>query len=357
MTGLITVGRILLLVAVIAALALGGLAAVAADNPARQSGYPYLKQPVAVGHGGAVATVDLNASKAGVEMLRRGGNAIDAAVAAAATLGVTDPYSLGIGGGGFFVVYSVRDHRVYTVDGRETAPQVMREDAFIDPATAEPIPFDEAVTSGLSVGVPGTPSTWQTALGRWGTVRLAKALQPAIEVAERGFVVDSTFHNQTAENVERFRDIASTRELFLPDGQPPPVGSIFRNPDLARTYQVLAREGVQALHTGTLAAEIVRTVQHPPIDPGATRTVRPGLMELGDLTRYRVVDREPTHVTYRGLDIYGMAPPSSGGSTVGEALNILENLNLSASDPAQALHTYLESSRLSFADRNRYSGS
>ena len=356
MSGLVTRGRTLLSVTVLVVLTLTAPAAVAAGQPPPQRIHPAVKQPVAVGHGGAVATVDLDASKAAIEILRRGGNAVDAAVAAAATLGVTDPYSAGIGGGGFFVVYSARDRRVHTVDGRETAPQAMRADGFIDPARAEPIPFSEAVTSGLSVGVPGTASTWETALRRWGSISLANALQPSIEVAERGFVVDSTFHSQTSENAERFHDLVSTRELFLPDGQPPPVGSIFRNADLARTYKVLARQGAQALHTGALAAEIVQTVKHPPVDPGATRTVRPGLMEFRDLSAYRVIDREPTHVTYRGLDIFGMAPPSSGGSTVGEALNILENFDLSASDPVRALHTYLESSRVSFADRNRYIG-
>jgi gamma-glutamyltranspeptidase / glutathione hydrolase len=316
----------------------------------------FVKAPVATGYGGAVATVDLDASRAAIEVLRSGGNAADAAVAAAAVIGVTEPYSGGLGGGGFFVHYDARTGAVSTVDGRETAPARMRPDSFIDPATGLPIPFAEAVTSGLSVGVPGTPRTWQRALDRWGSESLAHVLRPAIEVAERGFIVDQEFHNQTLANFARFHDILPTRELFLPDGQAPPVGSRLRNHDLAQTYRLIADNGIDVLYDGPIAGEIVDTVQHPPVDPAATRIVRPGLMELGDLRAYRALDREPTRVSYRGLDVYGMAPPSSGGSTVGEALNILQALGAPAADPVQALHHYLEASRLSFADRNRYVG-
>jgi gamma-glutamyltranspeptidase/glutathione hydrolase len=312
------------------------------------------KVPVAVGTGGAVATVDAEATRVGLEVLRKGGNAVDAAVAAAATLGVTEPFSAGIGGGGFFVFYEAATGEVHTIDGRETAPQAMQEDAFVENGT--PIPFGEAVTSGLSVGVPGTPMTWEVALDRWGTITLREALRGGTQVARRGFVVDQTFFDQTASNAARFADFTSTAELYLPDGAPPAVGSVFRNRDLAATYDLLARSGVDALYTGSLAQEIVDTVQDPPVTPGSTRTVRSGLMELGDLASYEAPLREPTQISYRGLDVFGMGPPSSGGSTVGEALNILERFSLSESDETQALHNYLEASALAFADRNRYVG-
>jgi gamma-glutamyltranspeptidase/glutathione hydrolase len=312
------------------------------------------KVPVAVGTGGAVATVDAEATRVGLEVLRKGGNAVDAAVAAAATLGVTEPFSAGIGGGGFFVFYEAATGEVHTIDGRETAPQAMQEDAFVENGT--PIPFGEAVTSGLSVGVPGTPKTWEVALDRWGTITLREALRGGTQVARRGFVVDQTFFDQTASNAARFADFTSTAELYLPDGAPPAVGSVFRNRDLAATYDLLARRGVDALYTGSLAQEIVDTVQDPPVTPGSTRTVRSGLMELGDLASYEAPLREPTQISYRGFDVFGMGPPSSGGSTVGEALNILERFPLSESDETQALHSYLEASALAFADRNRYVG-
>jgi len=345
LTGLLTAG-------LVAATLVGtGPAAPAQARPGAPA-----KQPVAEGYGGAVSTVDADATRAGIEVLRQGGNAVDAAVAAAAALGVTEPYSSGIGGGGFFVFYDAATGRVHTLDGRETAPAAMGPTTFVDPATGRGIPFAEAVSSGLSVGVPGTPATWDRALRQWGTVRLGRALLPAIEVAERGFVVDTTFQQQTAANAARFAHFGPTAELFLPGGQPPAVGSVFRNPDLARSYRLLARDGVDYLYRGPLAGEIVETAQRPPVVPGDPYVARPGLIEESDLAAYRAVPRLPTRVGYRGLDVYSMAPPSSGGTTVGEALGILSAVRPAPADEVQALHYYLESTRLAFADRNRYVG-
>ncbi|NUU19738.1 gamma-glutamyltransferase [Cellulomonas humilata] len=337
-----------LVVAVVAALALAAGAAPAAAHPR-----PVDKVPVAVGTGGAVATVDADATRVGIDVLRRGGNAVDAAVAAAATLGVTEPFSSGIGGGGFFVYYDAASGTVHTIDGRETAPLAMRSDSFVE--NGVPIPPADAVTSGLSVGVPGTPATWQTALDQWGSISLRTALRGATDVARRGFVVDQTFVDQTAANVTRFSAFRSSADLFLRRGALPTVGSVFRNPDLADTYDLLGRKGVGELYTGRLAREIVTTVQRPPVRRHSPLVVRPGLLERADLAAYVAPLREPTLVSYRGLDVYGMAPPSSGGSTVGEALNILEALPATA-DRTQTLHRYLEASALAFADRNRFVG-
>jgi gamma-glutamyltranspeptidase/glutathione hydrolase len=317
---------------------------------------PPTKQATATGTGGAVATVDLDATRTGIEVLERGGNAVDAAVAAAATLGVTEPFVAAIGGGGFFTHYDAKTRRVFTFDGRETAPRAMTDKSFIDPATGRPLPFGDAVTSGLSVGVPGTLALWDRVLRRFGTRSLGGLLRPAIGVAERGFTVDQEFQDQLATNADRFKDIVPTRRLFLPGGRPPAVGSTFRNPDLAETYRTIARRGPDWLYRGGLGEEIVQTVQHPPVDPAATRVVRPGLMAAADLADYTAPARTPTHVTYRGLDVYGMAPPSSGGSTVGEALNILKSLPPTRGDTVQALHNYLEATRLAYADRGRYIG-
>ncbi|MFG1698482.1 gamma-glutamyltransferase [Nonomuraea sp. NPDC049309] len=302
------------------------------------------KVPVAEGYGGAVATVDHDATKAAISVLKKGGNAIDAAVAAGAVLGITEPYSAGLTGGGFMVYYDAGKRKVFTIDGRETAPRKMTATSL------EGIPFDEAVTSGLSAGVPGTVANWDLALRTFGTYSLKQALQPAIEVATKGFVVDQTFHDQTAANADRFKDFTSTARLYLPNGAPPPVGSVFKNPELANTYRELGKRGPGWLYGGGLGKEIVATVKRPPVTPGSTRNVRPGLMELSDLRAYRALLREPTKVSYKGLEVYGMAPPSSGGSTVGEALNILEAL------PQVGLHEYLEASRLAFADRGAYVG-
>jgi gamma-glutamyltranspeptidase / glutathione hydrolase len=315
------------------------------------------KQAVAVGTGGAAATVDPLASQAAIRVLDRGGNAVDAAVAAAAVLGVTEPYTCGIGGGGFMVIYLAAEERVVTLDARETAPQAFRADSFIDPATGQPIPFDERVTSGLGVGIPGTLLGWDVAERRFGTLNMARVLAPAIRVAARGFTVDQVHHNQTLENLARFRDFPASSELFLTaSGDAPPVGSTVRNPDLADTYGLIADRGVDALYGGEIGEVVVDTVQHPPVAAGTTRNVRPGLMTLDDLRLYAVVDRPPTVVSYRGLEVYGMGPPSSGGSTVGESLNILEGFELAGSDRVTALHYFLEASALAFADRGRYIG-
>ncbi|MFF8846291.1 gamma-glutamyltransferase [Streptomyces sp. NPDC015127] len=331
--------------------------AVAAAPPEASSGLrPPAKEAVATGSGGAVASVNPYASQAGIDVLRRGGNAVDAAVATAAALGVVEPYSAGIGGGGYFVYYDARTKKVHTVDGRETAPSRMRQDSFTDPSTGKAIPFDEAVNSGLSVGVPGTPATWQKALDEWGTVPLAQALRPATRIADEGFVVNDEFRAQTKLNEARFRDFTSTAELFLPNGELPVVGSRFRNPGLAHTYRQLAREGVDAMYHGSVGRDVVRTVQNPPVAEGSTRKVRPGLMEAADLANYRTLRQAPTHTTYRGVDVYSMAPSSSGGTTVGEALNILDNYDLSSADTTHALHHYVEAGRIAFADRNRWVG-
>ncbi len=329
---------------------------VALAPPASRAATPVRKRPTAVGSGGAVASENLQATRAGLAVLRSGGTAADAAVAVASTLGVSDPYVAGIGGGGYFVYYDAHTRRVYTVDGRETAPASATASMFIDPATGKPLAFLTAVESGLSVGVPGTLMTWQRALDRWGRFPLAQDLQPAETVARRGFRVSANFREQTRENAARFAQFSSTARMFLPHGQLPAVGSILRNPDLARTYEQLARRGIRALYGGAIGRELVRTVQHLPLAPGATLIARPGLMTLRDLARYRTIDRVPTHVSYRGYDVYGMAPSSSGGTTVGESLNILSNFNLSQMTPVQALHHLLEATRLAYADRNRYLG-
>ncbi|MFH8714761.1 gamma-glutamyltransferase [Streptomyces zaomyceticus] len=346
-----TAGKVSVLAVAATVLSMGAAAPPSAPATAPP---PPVKEPVAVGHGGAVASVDADASAAGVEVLREGGNAVDAAVAVAAALGVTEPYSAGIGGGGYFVYYDAKSRTVHTVDGRETAPRSAGTNLFVE--NGAPIPFEEGMTSGLGVGTPGTPATWRTALDAWGSKRLGTLLEPAERLAREGFTVDPTFRAQTAANEARFRDFPATSRLFLPDGQLPVVGSVFKNPDLARTYKTLGREGVGALYRGPLARDIVNTVRTPPVRAGATRKVRAGDLTERDLAAYRTETRRPTKVSYRGLDVYGMAPSSSGGTSVGEALNILEGTDLAAASPARYLHRFIEASRIAFADRGRWVG-
>ncbi|MGN9820175.1 gamma-glutamyltransferase [Streptomyces sp. SD11] len=348
-----SVARRLAVLAVSAAVVSVGAAPPSPGAAAGGSG-PAEKVPVAVGYGGAVASVDADASAAGVEILRKGGNAVDAAVATAAALGVTEPYSSGIGGGGYFVYYDARSRTVHTIDGRETAPLTADSGLFLE--NGQPIPFADAVTSGLGVGTPGTPATWQTALDSWGSKRLGPLLKPAERLARDGFTVDDTFRSQTASNEARFRNFPDTAELFLPGGSLPVVGSTFKNPDLARTYQELGRKGVSALYRGELAEDIVDTVNEPPVDPASGYDARPGDLSLKDLATYRAKRQAPTKTSYRGLGVYSIAPSSSGGTTVGEALNILESTDLPKASDAQYLHRFIEASRIAFADRGRWVG-
>ena len=340
------------------ALAAPATASAAAPAGSREKVRHYsTRTPTSVGYGGAVSSVDPEASKIGLGVLERGGNAVDAAVATAAALGVTEPFSSGIGGGGYFVGYDAKSRRVYTIDGRETAPRTMPHDAFTDPKTGKPYEFTpQLVTSGVSVGTPGSLATWQRALRLHGTRTLAKALKPAIGLATRGFVVDHTFNLQTSENAQRFAQFPASRKLFLPGGKPRAVGSVFKNEALAATYRLIAKKGTKVFYRGVLGKQVAQLAQHPKTVKHRTLPVPKGYLTRADLRRYRVRTQSPTHVRYRGLDVYGPGPSSSGGTTVGETLNILERSNLSALPRVQALHRYLEASALAYADRNAYVG-
>jgi gamma-glutamyltranspeptidase / glutathione hydrolase len=336
--------RAIVLLSFVAALLVGvpASAAVAPFGP-----------PTSIGTGGAAASVETLATQAAIDTLKAGGNAVDAAVAAAGVLGVTEPFSCGVGGGGFMVLRTAGG-KVTTIDGREKATAAMTPTSFWE--NGAPLPFNDARWSGMSVGVPGTPATWADALEKYGTMTLAQVLQPGIRVATNGFVIDQTFFDQTQQAVPWFDDIPTTAALYLdPDGTPHDVGTLFRNPDLARTYRRIAHLGAKGFYRGAIADALVDTVQHPVVAPTADHVWRPGLMTMRDLHTYVAPERTPTHVNYRGLDVYSMGPPSSGGSTVGEALNILEGYpNLSTMPREDAFHYFLEASRYSFADRNAY---
>lgn len=313
----------------------------------------YPLSPVATGTGGAAATMSPDATAAAIEILQRGGNAVDAAVAAAATLGVSEPFVAGPGGGGYFLYYRARDRRVFTIDGRETAPKGATPTQFLKP-DGTPMDFTTAVASGLSVGVPGMVATWGEALDRWGTQPLKRVLQPAIRTGRQGFVLDAALVKAITDNEEKLARFPASAALFLPHGEPPKVGDILRNRDLARTYKQLGRRGWRWFYRGPIAKEIADTVQLPPVAI-STPPVAGGSMTASDLRDYDVVFRDPVSWRYRGHRIYGMAPSSSGGTTVGEAMNILEHLPRGGS-AEDALHRYLEASRVAFADRGEYVG-
>jgi gamma-glutamyltranspeptidase/glutathione hydrolase len=308
------------------------------------------KTPVATGTGGAVATISEQASQSAMTILNKGGNAVDAAVAAAATLGVTDPFSCGIGGGGFMVIYLARDKRVITIDHRETAPGSFTPAAFLE--NGKPVDFETAVASGASVGVPGTVRGWHEALQRYGSMGFKQVLAPAIEVADKGYKVTGIFSHLTAQNERKFQLYAPTAALYLRGGKAVQPGTLIRNPGMARAYREIVQGGVKAFYEGPIARAIVDAVNRPPLAPG--KTARAGRMTMADLANYEARIRQPLRSSYRGYEIYGMPLPSSGGATVAEALNILEGFDFKGMPRAQAEHLYIEASRLAFADRNAY---
>jgi gamma-glutamyltranspeptidase/glutathione hydrolase len=310
----------------------------------------FAKTPVATGTGGAVATISGKASESAIAILNKGGNAIDAAVAAAATLGVTDPFSCGIGGGGFMVIYLAKDKRVITIDHRETAPASFSTAVFQE--NGKPVDFDTAVASGAAVGVPGTVRGWHEALQRYGTMSFKQVLAPAIDVATKGFPVSETFHKLTTENERKFQLFTTTSHLYLRNGKAVPAGAILKNPDMAKAYREIAARGYKAFYEGPMARAMVDAVNRPPLAKGVD--VRPGTMSMADLANYEARIRQPVRSTYRGYDIYGMSLPSSGGIAVAEALNILEGYELKNLPRPNVEHLYLEASRMAFADRNAY---
>lgn len=311
---------------------------------------PATAAPVATGTGGAVATISAQASQSALSILNAGGNAVDAAVAAAATLGVTDPFSCGIGGGGFMVIYLAKDKRVITIDHRETAPAKAGPQLFQH--DGKPLGFETAVASGLAVGVPGTVRGWHEALERYGSMRFSQVLAPAIAVADKGFRIDANFNQLAAQNEKKFRQFAPTSELYLHKGKALPVGALLRNPGMARAYREIAQGGVKAFYEGPIARAIVDSVNRPPVAKGYQ--VPAGAMTLADLANYEARIRPALRSSYRGYELYGMPLPSSGGPTVAHALNILEGYDLKSLPRAEAEHLYLEASRLAFADRNAY---
>src|SRR6478735_239113 len=320
------------------------------------------KQPTANGTGGAASSVDPLATQAAIDVLAGGGNAFDAAVAAAGVLGVVEPYSCGIGGGGFMVLRDGDSGRITTIDSREKAPAAMKPDSFFingKPPTDAQFPLNRY--SGLSVGVPGTPAAWDYLLKNFGTISLSKALSYGVNVATNGFAVDKTFYDQTTGNQTYFDDIPSSAKIYLdPDGTSKDVGTKIKNPDMARTYRRIGRLGAtKGFYTGPVADAIARSVAQVPAIAGNEHEWKPGLLTTADLAAYRIKVREPVKLSYFGADVYGMGPPSSGGSTVLEALNILQDFQrrgVPFAGRVGLLYDYLEASRLAYADRNAYIG-
>lgn len=313
-------------------------AATAAAQEAKAAG-----RPVAASDW-MVAVANPLAAEAGARVLRAGGSAADAMVAVQAVLGLVEPQSSGLGGGAFLVWYDAATGAVTTLDGRETAPLSATPRLFLDDK-GEPLGFFEAVVGGRSVGVPGTPALLEAAHRRWGRANWAGLFGDAITLAEEGFAVSPRLAASVARDAERLASHPATAAYFLPDGAPLAEGAVLRNPEYADMLRRIAGDGAGAFYTGEIAADIVRAVR------GASN---PGRLSALDMAIYEVKERAPVCVAYRGADVCGMGPPSSGALTVGQILGVLEGHDLPGPDSADAWRLIGDAGRLAFADRGLY---
>lgn len=294
-----------------------------------------------------VAVANPVAASAAAAVLEGGGNAVDAAIAAQAMLGLVEPQSSGMGGGAFLVYHDGATGNVTTLDGREMAPSAATPKLFQN-AEGEPLKFFDAVIGGRSVGVPGTPALLDDMHKRWGKTDWAELLQPAIDRARAGFTVSNRLSGLVGSGAERLSMHAETAAYFLPGGKPIQAGSILRNDAYADVLEAMANEGVSSFYSGQLATDIVATIQGFESNPG--------VMSLDDLAKYKVIEREAVCAPYRIYSVCGMGPPSSGALTVGQILGLLQPYDLAAmgAEDPQSWRLIGDASRLAFADRGRY---
>src|SRR4051794_916358 len=295
---------------------------------------------------GMVSAADPRAAAAGVEILREGGSAADAAFATLLALNVVEPQSSGIGGGGY-LVYSERGGPPVTFDGRETAPHADHGRLFY--RDGQPMQFSEAQPGGKSVGVPGNIRMIGLAHQRYGKLSWAALFQPAIKLARDGFKVTPRLYNALTKYPATGALSAEARAIFYQvDGQPKPVGTLIKNPAFANLLERLARTGPDSFYVGPNAQAIAAVVTRAPHNPAP--------MTSGDVASYEARARSPVCGGYRGYRICGMGPSSSGGFTVYATLKQLERFDLSALGPRSpvAWHLIAESERIAYADRDKY---
>ena len=302
-----------------------------------------------VAHRHMISAANPYAAQAGLDMLRAGGSAVDAAIAAQLVLTLVEPESSGIGGGAFLVLYDPKAKKVTSFDGRETAPQSATPTMFLD-ANGKPRAHFDAVPGGLSVGVPGDIAVLALAHRKYGRLPWAKLFAPAIKLAQDGFPVG----RKLAATIKQFPQMEQMPDVkayfYKPDGTPYVQGDILKNVALAETLRAIAKGGAKAFYSGDIAQAIVDKVQHAPVNPGG--------MTLADIAGYRARELKPVCGTYRGDRICSMGPPSSGGIAIIQILDMLERFSPAELAPGtlSGAHLFTQASRLAFADRAKYLG-
>ncbi len=293
-----------------------------------------------------ISAANPHAAKAGAEILRRGGSAVDAAIATQAMLGLVEPQSSGLGGGAFMIHYDPNTGTLETYDGREVAPASATHDRFLT-ETGEPMNFYDAVVGGLSVGVPGAVRMLELAHHEHGETPWAELFEPAISLSEDGFKISPRM-NGLVKRIPRLKQLPAAAAYFYDEnGEALPIDHVLKNPAYAETLKTVAEGGSEAFYTGEIAEAIVEAVNSAP---------NPGGMTLEDLANYRPIKREPVCSFYRTYQICSMAPPSSGGVTTLQIMAMLEPFDLAGAGEGSvdALHLIFEASRLAYADRNQY---
>ncbi|PYZ95899.1 gamma-glutamyltransferase [Alteribacter lacisalsi] len=300
---------------------------------------------VATGTDGMVSTSHPIASQVGADVLNRGGNAVDAAVAIQYALNVVEPMMSGIGGGGFMMVYDADEDDVTIVNSRERAPAGAEPDMFLD-ENGNPIPFQERVRHGNAVGVPGTLKGLEEALDRWGSRPRQQLITPAVQLAQKGFEVDAQLASAIVSNEEKL-SLTPAADVFLPDGEPVQEGDVLVQADLADTLKRIRSHGADVFYYGEIADAIAETVQE-----------FGGSMTSEDLANYELSIDEPVYGNYKDFSIASMPPPSSGGTFLIQMLKILEDFDLGQYDVRsfEKYHLLSETMRLAYADRAAYAG-
>ncbi len=291
----------------------------------------------------AIASAHPLATAAGFEILDAGGNAFDAAVAVSAALAVVEPYSSGLGGGGFWLLHRAADGFETMLDGRERAPQAATRGMYLD-AQGEVI-ADLSMDGALAAGIPGEPAALAHLAERYGRLPLRVSLAPAIRYAREGFAVDALYRELAEFRLEALNNSPESAQLFLHHGAVPPLGHVIKQAELAQTLEALARDGHAGFYAGAVAKRLVDGVR-----------AAGGIWTLDDLKAYRVVERAPLRGEYRGIKITTAAPPSSGGVVLLTALNILAGYDLDALDETTRIHVIVEALRRAYRDRAEYLG-
>ncbi|HRZ00245.1 MAG TPA: gamma-glutamyltransferase [Burkholderiaceae bacterium] len=341
--------------AVVAALTLAAPAwAQAPSQPEAASGFATKRAVQA--HKFMVASANPLATDAGYEMLKRGGSAVDAAIAVQLVLTLVEPQSSGIGGGAFMLFFDNRKDTVTAIDGRETAPAAATDALFLGP-DGKPLAFYEGVVGGRSVGVPGVVRLMELAHAQYGKLPWADLFAPAIRLATDGFAVSPRLNALLASEQHLKKDPVAARYFYDAEGKPRAVGSVLKNPELAATLKTLASEGASAFYRGPIAKDIVAKVQGHPSNPGK--------LSLYDMVFYAPKQRQALCSDYRQWTVCGMPPPSSGGIAVAQILGIVQGSDIARAKPtrqadgtyapdAKAVHLFSEAGRLAFADRGLY---